>query len=608
MKSIILLLALASITLCDIYYQDPIHRNYCCCTDTKIAHVVRDSYNCSGKNFSYKHMRTTEEIKADGFDTIKSNYLDGSVFCGLTQTPDVCPCPKFECQDPVCKENERLKTYQNENGCEIKCSECISDCPKTNCEIVNCGPTERYIPPKTDKNGCSKDCGKCESICTEPQCENLECSTGLVSTPQLDPLGCNACPKCECPKLDCSNEPTECEKNHMLITPVNEAGCKQCKVCKIIDPCEKKPDCKDAPKTCDEKHDLFTPKDNNNCEQCPICRPKPCQVCTNQPIKNEDCQSDEIVKKGKEGTDGCVACNVCEHDDCNYPVCPDGTPKKPEDCPPNHYLVETERDSKNCLKCPFCRELGTECDEDKKCGKEPICKETHKLDVKKDKKGCDKCPECEKVKCPVLKCATLVPQPGQEIKTGIVDKHKCPLCDEIVDIPCQKIEDQNCEPLTCDKSKEIKSFDKDGCPNCPTKCECPKLSCTKDLECNAPNKVVKNKDANQCPLCDTCPDVPPPKPCPELEGDRCKLDMRIVELYNSKFQLTRRLSTAMKKLAWNRCMNHRQLQQVNRLSLDENNPTDADIMKQLAERKQLSLFIDGPACKKKGDSKNNAAP
>ena len=116
MKSIILFLALASIALCDFYYNDQLHRNYCFCIDSKTAFVVRHANSCSGINFSYKHMRSEDEIKDYGYK-INSDYLDGSVMCGMSVKKEECPCPKFECEDKVCKKDERLKVYIDEKNC-----------------------------------------------------------------------------------------------------------------------------------------------------------------------------------------------------------------------------------------------------------------------------------------------------------------------------------------------------------------------------------------------------------------------------------------------------------------------------------------------------------
>merc|ERR1712226_141049 len=176
-------------------------------------------------------------------------------------------------------------------------------------------------------------------------------------------------------------------------------------------------------------------------------------------------------------------------------------------------------------------------------------------------------------------------QPGEILKTDNVDSNKCKLCDTCIKKPCPELD---CAPLTCDASLQSSKNDKDGCPMCPV-CEkppCPTLQCSKDLECKG--KLVNNKDKNGCELCQTCEEpVKPEKPCEELKKDLCKLDGQIVDLYNSKFKLTRRLNLSMKKMAWKRCINHRQLQNVSKLSLNDNNPIDAEIKKKAAERKKL---------------------
>merc|ERR1712226_1527297 len=176
-------------------------------------------------------------------------------------------------------------------------------------------------------------------------------------------------------------------------------------------------------------------------------------------------------------------------------------------------------------------------------------------------------------------------QPGEILKTDNVDSNKCKLCDTCIKKPCPELD---CAPLTCDASLQSSKNDKDGCPMCPV-CEkppCPTLQCSKDLECKG--KLVNNKDKNGCELCQTCEEpVKPEKPCEELKKDLCKLDGQIVDLYNSKFKFNRRLNLSMKRMAWKRCINHRQLQNVSKLSLNDTNPTDVEIKKNVAERNKL---------------------
>jgi len=50
-------------------------------------------------------------------------------------------------------------------------------------------------------------------------------------------------------------------------------------------------------------------------------------------------------------------------------------------------------------------------------------------------------------------------------------------------------------------------------------------------------------------------------------------------------------------------MNHRQLQKVTKLSLDDNNPTDVEIKQKLAERKTIMVKID-LGCKNVKESKD----
>merc|ERR1712226_1585946 len=98
-------------------------------------------------------------------------------------------------------------------------------------------------------------------------------------------------------------------------------------------------------------------------------------------------------------------------------------------------------------------------------------------------------------------------------------------------------------------------------------------------------KLVTNKDKNGCELCQSCEE--PEKPCQELKKDLCKLDQQIVDLYNSKLKFNRRLNLSMKRMAWKRCMNHRKLQNVSKVSLNDNNETDVEIKKKIAERQKL---------------------
>lgn len=219
------------------------------------------------------------------------------------------------------------------------------------------------------------------------------------------------------------------------------------------------------------------------------------------------------------------------------------------------------------------------------CGEKPVCKVGEKLGTPKDDKGCDMCPVCEPIGCPVLKCKKPACQPGEILKNDNADSNKCKLCDTCVKKPCPKLE---CKPLTCDLSLSSSKNDKDGCPMCPV-CEkppCPTLQCSKDLKCAG--KLVTNKDKNGCELCQSCEEpVKPEKPCQELKKDLCKLDQQIVDLYNSKFKFNRRLNLSMKRMAWKRCMNHRKLQNVSKVSLNDNNETDVEIKKKIAERKKL---------------------
>jgi len=137
-------------------------------------------------------------------------------------------------------------------------------------------------------------------------------------------------------------------------------------------------------------------------------------------------------------------------------------------------------------------------------------------------------------------------------------------------------------------------YDKDGCPRCPEEKDCPpkcakppctppctKPDCPKDFKCEPPNTIKKNqKDDQNCDICDICTKPPPPHDdCKDQYGPKhvCKLDQQIVELYNKKFGITRRLNIAMKRMAWNRCMNHRQLQKVTKLKLNPKDPNDAEI-------------------------------
>jgi len=110
MKSIILLLALSSITLCDNYYHNNTHRNYCLCHDSKVAYVVRDYLECGGVNFGFRYQNTVKQINDAGFKEIKEDYLDGTVLCGKKQEKKVRVCPKLDCEDVVCKENESISS------------------------------------------------------------------------------------------------------------------------------------------------------------------------------------------------------------------------------------------------------------------------------------------------------------------------------------------------------------------------------------------------------------------------------------------------------------------------------------------------------------------
>lgn len=224
-------------------------------------------------------------------------------------------------------------------------------------------------------------------------------------------------------------------------------------------------------------------------------------------------------------------------------------------------MVKDERDSANCLVCGHCK--GPEPCKPKKCGDKPLkCKKGEQEVVKKDGKGCDKCKECEKVPCKKLTCQPPKCQPGEKLKQGNEDKHGCKLCDTCEKIPCTPMDQQKCKKVTCKDKKTVKkSFDKDGCEVCPDSCECLVLSCSKDFTCKPPSKLKKETDQDGCKLCDSC-EKPNPRDCDPKKI--CKIDMEIVELYNSKFDLTRRLSTTMRRLALKRCMNHRQLRTLSK--------------------------------------------